>query len=462
MTPTKSSHSLVAAVLLAALVPLPPCRLGAAEPSFTAPAGFWASESFKKDFLGTYGMNPGIEPKLAETELETMQQMQQLMADDISSAAVALEEALTPDMSAQFDFILANLYFQQEKLDEAAKWYESAIAKFPKFRRAHKNLALVYAKKGEMDKAVKPLVTTIELGETSGLVYGLLGLALLGRQDFISAETAYRNALVFDPDALDYKLGLAKSIFQQQKFGEAVAISTELIRRFPDRKDFWILQANAFLGLNQPMKAAENFEIMDRMGIAPAESLTLLGDIYVNNGLMSLASSAYMRALGKGGQQPGPGIRAAKILASRSAYDEAKVLIAKIKDTPGLQLADKEKKDLLNTEARIAVAEGNNESAVKVLEEIIKMDPLDGDALMLLAQNYSRTGDADKAVFYYERAAGIEAFEADAKVRLAQLYVSQSKLDQAVPLLRRAQDVKPRDNIGEYLARVERMAKAKR
>jgi len=436
--------------------------LRAAEKDAPVPDNFWSSDEFKKGFLGTYGMHPDVEPKLADTEMELMQQLQKLMSEDIGSAASSLQEIITPEMSAQFDFILANLYFQQEKLDDAAKWYQSAVDKFPKFRRAHKNLALVYAKKGEMDKAVKPLTKTIELGETSGLVYGLLGLALLSREDFISAETAYRNALVFDPDALDYKLGLAKCIFQQQKFGEAVAISTELIQRFPDRKDFWILQANAFLGLNQPMKAAENFEIMDRMGIAPAESLTLLGDIYVNGGLMSLAASAYGRALDKGGQNAGPGVRAAKILASRSAYDEAKSLITKIKSTPGLALEGKEKKDLLTTEARIAVAEGNNESAVKVLEEIIKMDPLDGDALMLLAQNYSRTGDPDKAVFYYERAAGIEAFEADAKVRLAQLYVSQSKLDQAVPLLRRAQEVKPRDNIGEYLARVERMAKAKR
>jgi Flp pilus assembly protein TadD len=106
------------------------------------------------------------------------------------------------------------------------------------------------------------------------------------------------------------------------------------------------------------------------------------------------------------------------------------------------------------------VADGSgDDEEVRVLKEIVELDPQDGEALILLGQHAARTGDDEKAVFYYEQAAYLEAFEADAKVRHAQLLVGQGKYDEAIPLLRRAQSLKPRDNIQEYLEQVERVAK---
>ncbi len=73
---------------------------------------------------------------------------------------------------------------------------------------------------------------------------------------------------------------------------------------------------------------------------------------------------------------------------------------------------------------------------------------------------YSRwTRDHSSAFPNEEAAAKIEKFEADAKVRHAQLLVSQGKYAEALPLLRAAQQVKPRENIQSYLDQVERVAK---
>src|SRR5690606_32707450 len=97
----------------------------------------------------------------------------------------------------------------------------------------------------------------------------------------------------------------------------------------------------------------------------------------------------------------------------------------------------------------------------KILTEIVALDPLDGDALIKLGQYHARQGAIEQAVFHYERAAGITAFEADAKVRHAQLLVGQGKYGEAVPLLRRAQALRPRENIQQYLEQVERAAQAR-
>jgi tetratricopeptide (TPR) repeat protein len=116
---------------------------------------------------------------------------------------------------------------------------------------------------------------------------------------------------------------------------------------------------------------------------------------------------------------------------------------------------------VLKLKARLAVASGGGDSEVGVLEQIVELDPLDGEALILLGQHSSRHGAPEKAVFYFERAAGLEQFEADAKLRHAELLVNQGKYAEALPLLRRSHELKPRDYVEKYLEQVERVAKGR-
>ncbi len=81
---------------------------------------------------------------------------------------------------------------------------------------------------------------------------------------------------------------------------------------------------------------------------------------------------------------------------------------------------------------------------------------------MLLGQHYSRQNEPDRAMLYSERAASIDAFEVNAKVRHAQVLVGMGRYAEAIPLLRRAQEAKPREDIARYLEQVERIAKSRR
>src|SRR5262249_49161738 len=97
----------------------------------------------------------------------------------------------------------------------------------------------------------------------------------------------------------------------------------------------------------------------------------------------------------------------------------------------------------------------------KVVEEILRLDPLDGDALMLLGNHWAKHDQPDKAILYLQRAAGLEAFEAEAKTRWAQILVNMGRYSDAIPLLRRVQEIKPREAIARYLEQVERLARAR-
>jgi tetratricopeptide (TPR) repeat protein len=134
-----------------------------------------------------------------------------------------------------------------------------------------------------------------------------------------------------------------------------------------------------------------------------------------------------------------------------------------IREAFGDRLVEGDLRKVLKLEARLSMEDGSGGAdAVQALEEILKLDPLDGDALMLLGQHYSRQNEPDRAIFYFERAGSLEAFEVKAKVRHAQVLVGMARYADAIPLLRRAQDLKPREDIARYLEQVERIAKAQR
>ena len=419
----------------------------------------WNDPVFQKQFAESYMAETENEPRVTEDERDQMRKVMELIAADKLEDALSVlkkETARNKAANAIFDFTIANIYFQQDQLDQAAAAYTVAVEKFPKFRRAWKNMGLIYIRQGEFVKAQPALTRVVELGAGDAVTYGLMGYAYSSMENFLSAESAYRMAILMDPVTLDWKMGLARSLFKQERYAEAVTLCEQLIEEHPDKADLWLLQANAYIGLNQAINAAEIFELVDHLGKSTADSLNMLGDIYVNEDLFGLSANAYTRAMEiktENGSQHAIG--SAKLLAARGAFREARQLIEHIERKYGDKLDATEHKDVLKIHARLAVAEGAGGEELRVLEEIVALDPLDGEALILLGQNSARNGDSEKAILYYERAAAIEASEAEAKVNEGQLLVRNGKYEEALPLLRRAQQIKPRDNLQDYILQMK-------
>lgn len=425
----------------------------------------WKDPGFQKQFVGGYGINPDVEPRVTADEVEILEKLRPLMGDNkLAEAEKLLKEEIQPESSAILDFTLGSIQFQQERMADALDNYDKAVRKFPSFKRAWRNLGLIQTRSGKFDKAIEAFTEMIKLGGGDAYAYGLLGYAHAARQDFQPAEAAYRQALLLQPENTEWRLGLTRCVFKQEKFEDAATLLDALLARYPDKADFWLLQAQTFLGMKRPLRAAENLEMIDRLGKATLDSQYTLGDVYVSEGLLDLGVRAYQRALELDPKQSmARSIRAAEVLAARGAADTARRLIAIIRKTGGDQLEAKDRSKVLKLDSRLSMADGtSNAETVAVLDEIVKLDPLDGEALMLLGQHYSKQNEPDRAIFYYERAAGIEVFEANAKVRQAQVLVRMSRYGEALPLLRRAQEVKPREDVARYLEQVERLAKSKK
>lgn len=434
--------------------------------------GIWKDPEFQKRFMGDYGFRTDIEPAIKEEEKILLAEVLTYFADDnMATARQRLEEiTAVSGASAAFDFLLGRIHFQGGDYEKAAAAFEAATGKFSNFLRAQKNLGLVYMRLQETEKAIPVLAKTIELGERSSMIYGLLGYAYSGSEKYMAAETAYRQAILFDPDARNWQLGLMQALFRQGKYAEATGLCNELIATADGvAADLWNLQANAYLGLNDPKKAAQNFEYLRTMGELKPESLNTLGDIYVNEKYFDLAAEVYAESLElKPDQSSDRPLRNAAALAQRGADEPAKVLIAAIRKAYKGQLDDdaaknKEKKsELLKLEARIAMREGDDATQAKILRDIIDLNPRDGEALIMLGRYHARReGEIDNAINYYERAAKIEEFEARAKIRHGQLLVADGDYAGAIPLLTAALQIKHRQDVADYLEQVKAAAKSK-
>ena len=125
-----------------------------------------------------------------------------------------LSEQIKEDDSAAFDFILANLYFQEGDLVAAEKFYLQAIKKYPSFRRAYKNLGFVNIQSGDYVSAINSISKSMELGDVDGRAYGLLAYSYLTQENYYPAEAAYRQAILMQPEVVDWKLGLARCLLE--------------------------------------------------------------------------------------------------------------------------------------------------------------------------------------------------------------------------------------------------------
>ncbi len=133
---------------------------------------------------------------------------------------------------------------------DALACYLTAVQKFPGFRRAWRNLGLIYVRDGKYDDAISAFTRMIKLGGSDPLFLRTsLGFAYAAKQDYQAAEAAYRNALLLQPENTEWRLGITRCVFKQQKYEDAITLLEGLIERYPDKPDFWLLQAQSYLGL---------------------------------------------------------------------------------------------------------------------------------------------------------------------------------------------------------------------
>ena len=419
------------------------------------------SPEFKKRFYGSFGIHSEIEPKLTQEDRPLYESIEPYLQNQPERAIKLAQKGITKNSNAAFDYLVGSLHYTQGNFSDAASYLNAALKKFPDFRRAHRNLALIHIQQDRYETAIKHLLRVIELGGGDGQSYSMLAYAYLTQEKYQSALSAYQLARMFLPDSMDVRRGEAQCLLMTQQYGAAIALFDELISEHPNEQDFWLFQANGYLSQKQVEDAIANLEIAHSVAPPSASSLSLLGDIYLSQEVYALALNNYKAALEQNpAARPEQALKPLRRLMQLGLFEEARAYLDLIDSTLQSELTPEQAAEKKVAQARLTIESGSLEQGLAQLESVLNELPLNGDALLVMADVQLEREAYEEAVFYYERATSVPEVQIEALIGLARTAVAQSEFKAALKHLRKSQSIRQRRDVAQFMAGIEKVIAA--
>lgn len=476
----------------------------------------YRSPQWERAFAGTFGIDPGVEPELDRQDRAIMELLPKVR-DNVQLAAEAEAEGRSGEPHLRAVIEACDEYFNRARdegrtpsanvlqiagnvsmrlsetvsgesdrrgwRERALDYFRQAVDAFPNFRRVHTNLGHIYFRMdNHREDAKRHFLRAVELGLNDAIVFGLLGYIYFEEGKLTSAENAVRNSLMLNPTSFEFRQILAQILFNQERYHEAESALTELLFERPNSSDLWNLQANTFIATDRIDQATQNLEMVRMMGVADAQSLRLLGDVYMNRNIVEDAAEAYRDSIRAARDLTlySSFVSAIRSLINFSGYEEAIAVIDTIEDRFADDLEEDQEIELLTLRSQVNVVMGRGEEAIDNLEAVLRRDPFNAGALIALGQYYSeRLPDQDlpeeqqqvqerrfqnQAILYFERAQEVDDLDQQVRAFIshARLRVRRQELDEAIRLLESAQGLRRQDHIQTYLNQIRQAVRARR
>jgi len=400
--------------------------------------------------LGAGGVLP-IAPTISAKEAALLERATAVAATNEMQAVELLRTKDLYDASAALNFAIGNFLFQENKLEEAEKAYIGAIKKLPTFRDALKNLGRVYLLLEREEDAIGVYQSLIERGMADADSMLLLGHALVLRKYYVSAENAYRQALLMSPENSDAQQGLVKCLLEQERYLESRGLLKTILDTKPNSAEFWLLLANVNMALGDNAKAITTLETARRLDCCNAAMLGLMGDLYLAADQTQDAVMRYESAIDAGWSDPQRLLRAAEGFVMIGDAKRAHAML----DMVG---GDEPLDETLLLRAQLAALDENPKEAIKLYRKLIAIDPLNGKAMLQLGDLLQSGGDSIAAELTYERAGRLDGTEGDSLVRRGQLAVQNGQYKKAIKLLEDSLAIETKPNVERYLKQIRRLA----
>ena len=304
-------------------------------------------------------------------------------------------------------------------LVQAAAHYEIAAGLDDEEPRWRYQLALLKARRGEIDAAIADLDRVIELAPGYAPARWKQGFWWLDRGDTAKAQAAFEAAVGVAPTDTAGRIGLALVHLSRREDAQAAAALEALLA-------------------NQPG---------DRY------ALQLLGTAYRRLGREN--DALFALTVGSSGQPSWPDpwsdeisqyrrgfavmLKEATQLGLERKFDEA---IARLEQLIKLRPDDRALRIYLGG---MHAAAGRVNEAAAILGPVLAADPSNFDATMHLASGYLFAGDLDRAAAYATRALALRPSNADAAKLHGMVLWQQGRTREAEALLNEAASADPRD-----------------
>lgn len=403
-----------------------------------------SDDEFLARFTASYGVLSEKEPPLNDLEIVMLKKIAPLIRINKEQAQNVLQSMTSSEeeYSASFNYLLGNIYFENEEFLLAEEQYKLSIERYPDFQRAWTNLGVLKLRSGDTASALFAFLKAVELGDSKSETFGMLGYCHYAEGNYISAEVAYNRAVLAEPNNLDWLEGKAQTYLKAERYIEAIRMQDELIARRPRESQYWLAQTNAYIGLGDFDQAARNLEIVRSLNEADFNSLHLLGSLYARLEMFGPARDAYSDAVRFA--RPGDTaflLNASKLFIRADEYDAAQELI-NLFDPESVELSKSDQVDFHSISADLARHDGDLEEAIEHLTSAEKLDPTNGKILIKLAKISTDQEDRDRAYLLLDRAELDPETEYEAIITRVKMLLDEQRFRESQTFVKRALELR--------------------
>lgn len=393
------------------------------------------------------------EPTINQSEAKTINKAVKALETSRQQAIEILLSSLSENSSAAINFALANIYFEDSQYAKARHQYEQALKKQPSFDRARANLVHTLLALNELEQATNHVRDMLTTPTPAPSVYTLAGYAYLAANQTVSAESAYRQALLLDSADINAKTGLARCLMLQERYNEAEHIIKQALEQVPDNKNLWSVYANCAIARQKPQRAIAILETSKRLNAVNPQALLTLGDLYLNANQPQKAVENYQLAFKQSKPTTSRLLKCAQGFLMSGNTLQAEMFLDKISPTN----ADEQISAKL-LRAQLYEHQNKLPLAAKEFKDVLKTDPLNKTALKQIARIYTQTKQYAKAELFYDRALAIAPLSCEILIGKAQLEMEQNHPQAATKLLKKAQSINPQQSAQQYLNEIEKQS----
>jgi predicted Zn-dependent protease len=368
------------------------------------------TEALKQKFLGNAGdalkyleqcikINPRSDASYYE-----MAQISLMLSDIERGKRYAIKALSLSDKNIWYLTLVANLYYQERKIDSSIYYYEKAVTFYPERGNLKMNLAKIYSENKEYKKAAevyKYFENKDGFNETASLS---IVRNLINSGDYKSAETKVMEMLAKSPDEVLYN-GLLAEIYRSTGEREkAKEIYKKLIVKNPGNPQI-------LLSLSDFMLNEKQFE----------DLFPILNTIAINDSISRQEKLAVFSKV----------ISDSSLIKSYGNEIEVTLVV--------LEADNKDDRILLLLRPELYITENKLSSAILRLEEIISQQPDNYFAWEKVLILYSETKDWEKLLSKGEECATQFNTAYVPKILYASAALEKGKLELAEAELKKAQ-----------------------
>jgi cytochrome c-type biogenesis protein CcmH/NrfG len=397
--------------------------------------------------------NAQLKHTVTPAEAKLLERANSVASTNYLAAATFLSSQLSQNSSSPMLFAIGNFYFKANEYKAAKRLYLDTLKKSPDYIDVKKNLARLYLTTEEFDKAKVVMIELISSDPTNPDYYLFLGNAYMLSNFDTPAETAFRQCLMIDPTNSSAKLGLCKSLLNQEKYQEVTPIAKELLDLNANSQVYWMLLANVQIAEGEITDALYSLETAKRLQCTTQEMEMTLANIYLNQNLAKNAIDIYIKLLENPNNFDAEQLKKIiNVLISMGEIDLAEKLYNNSESNKILK-----KEESLKLKASIHIAKQEQKEAIEIYKQILELNPIEAETLIAYATYLKDKQLYEQAITTIKPVTRLKGHEAAALLLLTDIELERRNFQAAVNYLENAMIFENNPATENYLRQIKKL-----